>query len=219
MILISYPHYTCGGLLCNIFNNEFNGFADHGGMEGDAHSLFKTRDDGLSQYTSIEELISSRLQTPSGVLPHAAGTHYPVLKMPLHMFDKVIHVTVTTTQSRMYRWIRAYYLYYTKSDDWTSLSGMDLVDKARETAKHYVDPIMPVAHEKVYNIEFADIVNCNANCYNNILKDNESWEHMMNLWKEKNYFLYSNDIWNSEPAQRYSEAEYELLARAPYQYV
>lgn len=222
MILISYPHYTCGGFLCNIYNKEFNGFADHGGMDGEAHSIFKTRDDGKSPYTSIEELINIRLTTwesKYGKLPEAVGTHYPADKMPLHMFDSVINVTTVTSRSRMYRWLRVYHHYFMETSEWKSLRGIDLIDKARETAKQYLKPVGPVDHKKVYNVEFSDIVDCNTNCYNNIYKLNEEvFQELQALWAKKNSFLYESNIWDSDAIKRYTEAEYEINARTHYKY-
>jgi len=217
MILISYPHYTCGGLLCNLINKEFHGFADHGGMDNTAHSLFKEPEDPndprLSNL-SIEELVQHRLDTyPAETLPLAAGTHFNVLDMPLDMFDKVIHITTERTRSRLYRWTRAYYLQYEQSADWQSVVGLDYIDKARETAKEYVNPRKSIRHSKVVNIEFAEIVDKGPS-FSKLIPNYDPYVY--DLWRNKNYFLYNNML--HEPAQRMYEAEFELKTNTRYEY-
>ena len=124
--------------------------------------------------------------------------------------------TTTTYRSKLYRWIRAYYHYYEKSEPWLAVSGMYRVDKERETAKNYIKPFLPVAGPNVINIEFAEIVEESLQ-FKNLVAQHSVTEHM-ERWKKINSFLYNTDIWNSTPVKRYYEAELEVNLTQYYIY-
>ena len=94
------------------------------------------------------------------------------------------------------------------------MSGMNLVDKQRETAKNYVVPFSPVPG--VINIEFSEIVENNMQFQH--LVNGHNADASLDRWKEINKFLYADDFWQSVPVQRYYEAELELSLARPYVY-
>jgi hypothetical protein len=44
MNLICFPHYTCGGLLCDIMEDTMSEFADNGGIASPTHNVGKIGD-------------------------------------------------------------------------------------------------------------------------------------------------------------------------------
>ena len=212
--LVCFPHYTCGGLLVDILSDQFSPINPiSNGVESVAHSLGKIGDANtiLTEFDTtqfINKLINLKLSDNEWV-----GTHCWPGNMNLDIFNQVICVTTMTYRSRIYRWARAFYHYYFNSTPW-QLSGMNLVDKQRETAKNYVVPFTPVPG--VINIEFSEIV-----------ENNMQFQHLINghdaaasldRWKEINKFLYADDFWQSVPVQRYYEAELELSLAQRYVY-
>ena len=132
------------------------------------------------------------------------------------MFDRVIAITTTSYRSKLYRWTRAYYHYYSKSTPWTSLQGQERTDKERETAKNYLKAFDPVFHTNVINIEFSEIVENSAEFQQ--LVNHEKIDHHLDRWKTVNKFLYEVDIWNSDPLKRFYEAESEHNLNKYYVY-
>ena len=143
------------------------------------------------------------------------GTHCWPGRLPLDQFDKVIMITTTTFKSKIYRWARAYYHYF--SPQWQELAGMDLVDKARETAKNYLIPFEPIfLKSNVLNVEFADVVETTQEFYHAV--DQRNCSMHMDRWKEVNNFLYTDKFWNSEIVQYFYQAEFETNLGRYYRY-
>jgi hypothetical protein len=94
------------------------------------------------------------------------------------------------------------------------LSGMNLIDKQRETAKNYVVPFTPVG--KAINIEFSEIVE-NSIQFQHLISGHDA-HNSLHRWREVNAFLYAADFWQSIPVQRYYEAELELSLNQSYVY-
>ena len=44
MKLVCFPHYTCGGLLCDILNDTFSNIGTNGGINNIHHSIGKIGD-------------------------------------------------------------------------------------------------------------------------------------------------------------------------------
>jgi hypothetical protein len=212
--LVCFPHYTCGGLLVDILSDQFSPINPiSNGVESVAHSLGKIGDANtiLTEFDTtqfINKLINLKLSDNEWV-----GTHCWPGNMNLDIFNQVICVTTMTYRSRIYRWARAFYHYYFNSTPW-QLSGMNLVDKQRETAKNYVVPFTPVPG--VINIEFSEIVENNMQFQH--LVNGHNADASLDRWKEINKFLYADDFWQSVPVQRYYEAELELSLAQRYVY-
>lgn len=214
--LICFPHYTCGGLLCDILNQTFSSVAPNGGINSLQHSLGKIGDsDTVFDNYNADEFLKD-IQELEDKNAGWVGTHcWPGL-LPLDKIGKIIVVTTTSYQSKLFRWDRAYRHFYTKQADWQGLEEMELLDKARETAKNYLVPFRPVFHKNVTNIEFADIV-WQTQEFRQIVQGFESKKHTAR-WQDINSFLYREDILNSYTAQRLYEAEVETQLKRSYIY-
>lgn len=216
MNLICFPHYTCGGLLCDILNNTFSPVSMNNGINSIKHSYGKIGDTG-TVLTEFDLEKFNFIFSRSDILPTDwVGTHCWPEKIDLSRFTQVLVITTTTFRSKIYRWLRAYYHYYQKSLPWTSELGVSRVDKERETAKNYLVPFPPVFKSNVVNIEFAEIVETTPAFYNIIA--GLSVDKHMDRWKKINNFLYNENIWGSDPVKRYYEAEYELNLQQYYVY-
>jgi hypothetical protein len=211
--LICFPHYTCGGMLCDIFNDTFSRVGSNGGIYSLSHQVGKIGDssDIFDDYdTEVLMTALKRAKQPW------AGTHCHPIKLDNTQFSKIISVTTTTHRSKLYRWIRAYWLYYINSDPWKNLQNLALVDKQRETAKNYIKEFGPVIKSNIINIEFSEIVESSA--YFKKITDGYNVEESMTRWREVNSFLYDKNLWNSEPVKRFYEAELEINLGIKYTY-
>lgn len=213
MKLVSFPHYTCGGLLCDMLNHTFSSVGSNGGIQSIEHAIGKIGDspDVMEEFDS--ETFLKHMQK------HATqqwiGTHCWLGKIDLRQVEQVINVTTETYRSRMYRWIRAYHLYYVKSDPWQGLIGIDGIDKQRETAKNYLRAFRCIHDPAVINLEFADVVETNASMFKVVGQD---VSHHLKRWQQINAFLYSQDLWSSPAARRFHEAEHEVALQQRYIY-
>jgi hypothetical protein len=213
--LICFPHYTCGGLLCDIMTGSFSPLAANGGIASIQHSIGKIGDTDtvMLDYDPEEfmQKISSK-NLPSG---NWVGTHCWPGNLPLDQFNNILIVTTTTFKSKIYRWARAYYHHFLP--EWKNMSDIELIDKSRETAKNYLVPFEPVLNKSnVLNVEFADIVETTQEFYHAI-DYRESTNHMTR-WKEVNYFLYAEDFWKSKAVEQFYQAELETNLGRYYRY-
>lgn len=209
MKVICFPHYTCGGLLCDMLNNTFSSIGNHGGLMSIAHSLGKVGDtESVMVDYDINQITNhiKSLNTTQWV-----GTHAWPGNWRFADFEKIIVVTTATSRSKLYRWLRAYHLYYRKT--W-AMTGMELTDKIRETAKNYIRSFDPVYGPNIVNLEFAEVVE-NKKLFQKIV--NADPKHL-DRWKNFNYFLYAEDLWNSIAVKAYYEAEYEMQLQEHYIY-
>jgi hypothetical protein len=213
--LICFPHYTCGGLLCDIMTGSFSPLAANGGIASIHHNIGKIGDTVTAalEYDPIEfmqqvPLIKSRPDV-------WIGTHCWPGNLPMDQFEKILIVTTTTFKSKVYRWARAYHHYFLPS--WKNISGIELIDKSRETAKNYLIPFQPVLDKpNVLNVEFADVVETTPEFYHAI-DYRESADHMAR-WKQVNYFLYAENFWKSNVVDQFYQAELEINLGRYYRY-
>jgi hypothetical protein len=218
MNLICFPHYTSGGLLCDIFNKTFSDVTPYGGINSTGHHLGKIGDsESIFDNYNPEEFLSKIAELKILVNnTNWIGTHcWPGL-IDTNLVDRVVAVTTTTYRSKLYRWIRSYYHCYSKSDSWLEVSGTARIDKERETAKNYLKPFLPVISKNVINIEFSEIVETGPE-FLKLTQGLEIDSHMKR-WKSLNYFLYDNEIWNSTAFRRFYEAELETQLSKFYIY-
>jgi hypothetical protein len=219
MKIVSFPHYTCGGLLCDMLNNTFGRVGNHGGIHsmydffgkiGDVDTVF----DNFSETTFFAALENFSVSSNKNVW---IGTHCWVgsINLESDLITQVISITTETHRSKMYRWFRTYHHYFKKSDPWQNLSGIDEIDKQRESAKNYIKPFARINHPKVINLEFSDVVE-NTVTFSSMF--NQDVSHHITRWREVNHFLYDNSIWTSDAAQRFHEAEYEYYLDRRYRY-
>lgn len=213
--LICFPHYTCGGLLCDIFNQVMSPLGKNGVVLSDLHGVGKIGDsDSVYDCYDPEKLYRATSSWPE---QSWVGSHcWPGL-LDASRFGSIIAVTTHTHRSRVYRWVRVYHQYFCPSSDWQQLQGMDLIDKGRETAKNYCRPFDPViSGSRVINLEFSDIVEANARFRH--LVHALDWQPHLERWQKANSCLYQDDLWNSAPVRLYHEAEYELGHQQRFQY-
>lgn len=218
MNLICFPHYTCGGLLCDIMEDTMSEFADNGGIANPAHNVGKIGD-SLDVFTDYDvSKFMSRVE-PWMETSRWIGTHCWPGPLPLEKFDTVVNITTTTYASKIYRWYRAYVQYHMPM--WTELSGTALVDQVITTAKSYTIPALPVSAPNVFNLEFADLVHQTEE-FDQVLDrgriPRRSADHHMQRWMKQNEFLYNTDIWNSVPAKSFFHAEFEINMGRGYQW-
>lgn len=216
MNLICFPHYTCGGLLCDILNNTFSTVGNNGGIASIVHGLGKIGDTD-TVFTDFNPLEFQNTISELDLLSNQwIGTHCWPGRIDTSMFEQVMLITTTTFRSKIYRWMRAYYHYYEKSAPWLSAVDMCRIDKERETAKNYIIPFEPVVRPGIINIEFAEIVETSVE-FKNLMVDKDISDHI-DRWKHVNKFLYDADIWKSNPVIRYYEAESETFLQKQYVY-
>jgi len=212
MKLICFPHYTCGGLLCDILNNTFSPISSNGGIASIEHSIGKIGDTNtINKDYSISELIT-RLESIDN--DNWIGTHCWPGQLPLDKFDCIICVTTSTWPSKLYRWLRAYHHYFFPR--WTQMTGIELVDKIRETAKNYHVSFDPVLASNVINLEFAEVVE-NTVEFQHVVKKHNVTEHIKR-WKSINNFLYENSLWQNHAVKAFYQAEVELNLKRYYKY-
>lgn len=213
--LICFPHYTCGGLLCDILSDTFSPLAANGGIASIQHGVGKIGDANtvLTEYDPAQFM--NRVQSMNLDQNSWIGTHCWPGPLPLDQFDQVIVVTTTTFKSKIYRWTRAYYHYF--NPQWQDLSGMALTDKARETAKNYLVPFEPIfLKHNVLNLEFADVVETTEEFYHAVGQRHSG--HHMDRWRDVNSFLYADRFWDSEVVQYFYQAEFEVNLGRYYRY-
>lgn len=213
MKIISFPHYTCGGLMCDIMNDSFSPLGTNGGIQSIGHSFGKIGD-SESVFTDFDQdQFMAVINNHDGT--RWIGTHCWLGNLDQSIDFQVINITTMTYKSRVYRWTRAWFHYYIKSQPWQGLTGIAAIDKQRETAKNYLKPFEPLSRSNCVNLEFADVVECNQAFLNCVGKN---IARHMERWREINFFLYQSDLWTSCPAQRFHEAEYENLLNQSYVY-
>lgn len=213
MKIICFPHYTCGGLLCDIMNNTWSSIGSHGGILSVHHSIGKIGDSNSIMTDFDPKILFEHLVD---VDPNVwIGTHCWLGNVSLNDNVEVINVTTVTHKSKLYRWLRAWHHYYLGSSPWQNLQGIKQIDKQRETAKNYLAGFMPVNRKKFINIEFADVVECKPALFKLV---NYSISRHLKRWQKINNFLFEDRLWNSPATQRFYEAEYEVAMNQQYVY-
>ena len=128
MKLICFPHYTAGGLLCDILQGKFSETAANGGIKSNEHALGKIGDSD-TVYTNFDKEVLARKCLPYRDLDIPVGTHCWPGNIDKSMYKEIILITTETTKSKVYRWLRAWHLYFSKIDTVKKLTGMERIDK------------------------------------------------------------------------------------------
>ena len=215
MILVCFPHYTAGGLMCDILSNHISQFSKEGGIQSKEHQLLKIGDSDTVQTSVDLEKFNNKLDYHKKQYS-VFGTHCWAGSLPCEKFDFVVNITTQTNKSKLYRWARAYYHYYLSSNPWQIDNKKEIIDKQRETAKNYLIPQVTANADNVINIEFEDIVDT-SNFFKTTFA-NYPFEKQMQNWKKVNKFLYKNNFWISTPIERIREAEYEVKTNQRWVY-
>jgi hypothetical protein len=215
--LICFPHYTAGGLLCDILSNTYSPIDENGGIQSIAHSIGKIGDTDtvLTDFDPakfMSTLAKKTLDNDAWV-----GTHCWPGSLPVEQFNKIIVISTSTYRSKIYRWLRAYNHYFLNSRKLLNLTGMERIDKLRETAKNYLVPFNPVlTAPNIFNIEFADIVENTAEF--SFVNNNVDTGKHLHRWQQINNFLYDPNLWNNELVKIFYQAEHETLLKRYYIY-
>ena len=213
MNLVCFPHYTAGGLLCEVLNSTVSGIGFNGGFSNSFHSLGKIGDsDTIFDLYDPGDLYE-KLRYSGAHDTTWAGTHcWPGL-LDLTRFHQVINVTTATYRSKLFRWARAYVHYFQNTGEVKGLLDLEKKDKMRLLAKNYIKPFLPVTGSNVLNLEFSSIVDFDTQA-NSIIGDNPRYK----FWKDNNTFLYDPDFWQSDIVERFHEAEFEVVTGTDYVY-
>jgi hypothetical protein len=221
--LISFSHYTAGGLLGDILNDTWSELGKNNGIRSRYHTIGKIRDtdtivDNINQSEFDNMLDYFNLHK---IDAHAwIGTHSWLGNIDLSNVGYVLNITTATERSKIYRWIRAYHLFFATQPEF-KLDDIDLIDKLRELAKNYIKPFNLVVKPNVINIEFAEIVE-QTQSFNDLVDRFDRLKNLnkhMDRWKNVNSFLYDQKLWNNDLVKRYYEADYELKYNSPYRYI
>lgn len=216
MNLICFPHYTCGGLLCDILQDTFSQVGSHGGLKSINHSIGRIGDSDSIYDQFDPDFFYNTIKNLKVDPGNWVGTHCWPGQLDLGMFDQVLLITTETYRSKVYRWIRAYYHYYLKSQPWYQESGQRLVDKQRETAKNYLKPFKAVSGTNVVNLEFSEVVE-QTMAFRRVVEPHDYAPHMTR-WQGFNKFLYTSDMWSHPAVRRFHEAELETALDTHYLY-
>jgi hypothetical protein len=194
----------------------FSGLSANGGIASINHSIGKIGDSDDIFNVYDPNLLYKKIESYDLKETDWEATHCHPDLLDFSKFTQIIAITTTTFKSKIYRWARVYYHYYNKSTSWTSVTGLDRIDKERETAKNYLKSFSPVVADNIKNIEFAEIVE-NTLMFKKLIGNLETKTHL-DRWQSANSFLYDPNIWNSIPVKRFYEAEFEVNLNISYLY-
>lgn len=212
--LVCFPHYTAGGLVCDILGETFSPVGSNGGINSINHSLGKIGDTA-TVLTDFDQQAFDQLT--QGLAPGTwVGTHCWAGLLDVEKYGHIINITTATHRSRVYRWMRAYRHYFAKTWDLESMTAMEQTDKLRETAKNYLKSFDPVTAANVVNIEFADIVE-NTQEFLSAMGNKPLSAHV-DRWQKINDFLYTENLWNNPLVLAYYQAEMEQAHNRYYIY-
>ena len=221
MNLVCYPHYTGGGVVCNILNKTpetrskvgttVNNM-EHGLFIGDNWSIYDEYP--VTEFDKKYQKVLRRGFDATWLSTRFLGTHcHPVL-LDTSKFSNTISITTESTQSKLYRWLRAYNLFF--KPQWLEYSGMERVDLLRETAKSYIAPFYRCKHKDIHHLEFCDIAHNSTKFINlcHTLVDNPEIARL-DKWIELNKFMFER---NTAEYDSFMQADYELSTEQHYDY-
>lgn len=219
MNLVCYPHYAAGGLICDLLNGpptrSYLAGSSYTGLE---HCLFIGDNWEVYDEFDVAEFEQKRLEalttTPLGSNPWL-GTHCHPKLIDLSNFDAAISITTDSTQSQLYRWLRAYNLYF--KPQWTEYTGIERVDLMRETAKSYLRPFYHCNTPLLHEIELQDIVKKSSRFWRvcQTFKSDVDFTKV-DRWLENNSFLFN--YLETPEFNSFMEAEYEVSTKQLYEY-
>ena len=210
--LVCFPHYTCGGLLCDIFTNSNSNIGPTGGIESVEHEIGKIGDNAtVYREYDVDALMERVRDLPDGSW---VGTHCWPGALPHREFGRIVSVTTATYASQLMRWQRVHRFYF--QETWTRLTAMELTDTMRETAKNYLIPFDPVTRENIENIEFFDVVQASAELHS-VTWGYDTKTHLKKWW-DNNAFLLTPRVWTDNVAQALYQAQLEVQHTRYYRY-
>lgn len=222
MNLVCYPHYAAGGLICNILNQPPDSGSHIGSVVSSLeHFLFIGDNHDVYDEFDLMEFENKRQEALKTAPPNKPwlGTHCHPYRINLTNFNQSISITTESFQSRLYRWLRVYNLYF--KPQWENYFLLDRNDLMRETAKSYLKPFYKcnrlAGKEQLIEIELQDIVECTPTfkriCQQ--LTKNPNFGKV-DLWLSKNDFL--KDYQHRPEYASFMQADYELSTGISYSY-
>ena len=175
MNLVCFAGLTAGALVCNLLNNKFYTITPTHTVSFE-HNKFKSNlENNYDVYTTYDEDFWIKNTNRIDERDVYFGTHcHPSVIKVLDKFKKVLVITITTDQSKFYRYLRSYYMRNNVGDTYKSN-----IMSAKNIIKNNFMPL-----DNCYNVEFEDIVN------GNFVKDNNLNIDYFNEWKRINNYLY-----------------------------
>jgi hypothetical protein len=218
MNLVCYPHYAAGGLICNILNQPpDSGSHISSTVENLEHFLFIG--DNWTVYDDFDvadfELKRQEVLKHYRPIRPWLGTHCHPQPLDTSTFVHVVTINTESIESQLFRWLRAYNLYF--KPQWTEYSGIERQDLMRETAKSYLKPFYKTNRNNIHNIELHDIVKTTAKFIRlcNTLSNNPDLTKV-DKWLEGNSFLVN---YQSTPEyDSFMQADYEVSTQEHYEY-
>jgi hypothetical protein len=191
---------------------------NNGGIQSINHSIGKIGDTNSVFVEVVQKDVDLIINNAKSInLPDNAwiGTHCWLGNVRFNNFGTIINITTETTKSKLYRWLRAYHHYFAPALQGSIMSELEEIDKMRENAKQYLIPFVKIQGKNVINLEFFDVVE-NTTKFKHTVQTSTA-KHLKR-WQQINSFLYEQELWNSFPAKRFFEAEYETVLEADYMY-
>jgi hypothetical protein len=202
--LVCFPHYTCGGLFCDILNKESSKFGNSYNIESFKHSIGKAPPKNYYNGTGFDKevlynrtLYSNENRHGVQISPeskHWLGSHCWPGEFDTSLYDNIILITTENERSKLYRYARVFY---------TMIAGKyPLVSKPKRPAdiqSYKTLGYQTVVAKNIYNLEFEDVVDWKQNVEELLLQftGKEFIHHMYrrrDAWKQVNNFLFDERL-------------------------
>lgn len=192
--LICFPHFTCGGLLTTMLNDEMGVVVEDRQIVSSWRHQFGKRivfNNACDNESVFRLYNTERFLKEITCIPNIGwiSTHcWPgplILHDSFNKIDQILNITTVTLQSRLLREHRVRAL-SPHINDYTKHSTI--------VNDSYAISAEPVFHKKIINLEFSDVVFCTGTFIDivNLLAPNRTipLETHMDRWRKLNYFLY-----------------------------
>lgn len=214
MNLVCFPHYTCGGLFCDILNKESSAFGKHNNIESLKHSIGKAPPKNYYNGTGFDKEVLYHRTLYLNADVHGVfispksnywlGTHCWAGNFDTSLYGNIILVTTENTKSKIYRYARVFY---------TMIAGkypyISKPQRPTDVESYKLLGYNKVIADNVFNIEFEDIVEWKPNVEELLIQfvGENCRDHMhrrRRAWMQMNDFLFDERLdyvikeWNKE---------------------
>lgn len=208
MKLVSFPGYTCGGIICDILNLESSQVGTGNNIVSPTHNRAKIFTENWHTGTGFDvNEFYEKINNFRSVKRYAEknertwiGTHCSPTEFNTDIFENILNITTENRLSKIYRHTRVFY---------TTLSGQfpDYIFKRNSLKPHRINqtpadfnqPFVKVFKPNIINLEFQDVVEFTDTFQQTILQIiGKEFEHHMHkrmaVWREINPFLFDDRI-------------------------
>lgn len=201
MNLICFPTYCAGAILCDLLNYEKSN-ESKGGIDNLNSSKLKVpfnKNNTILWYNIFFEKKIKNLDLNQNIW---LGTHCWPSEVDTTRFEKVLLVYTNSKMSRVYRLMRAYFLFDNlhKKYNFDNDKLKDIDEKLQKlNLTEFKFDYASVDDSNIVTLDFEDIVQW-TNDFHDFTKQNSlnySLDHFIerkNYWKTTNYFLYEQSI-------------------------